>query len=150
MTSEQRLAHSNGFIDAALVLLRVVLGVVFIAHGAQKAFQFGIAGTVAAFADTGVVLPTMTAPTVTFIEFFGGIALVLGLFTRLAALGIAVVMLGAILVVHLPAGFFLPDGIEFALVNFAIAVAIAIVGPGAYSLDAKRHVPKGASDSVGP
>ena len=104
MTSEQRLAQSSGFLDAALVLLRVVLGVVFIAHGAQKAFQFGIAGTVASFAEMGVVLPTMTAPVVTFIEFFGGIALVLGLFTRVAAWGIAVVMLGAILVVHLPAG----------------------------------------------
>jgi putative oxidoreductase len=141
MTSEQSL-RGNGLLDAALVLLRVVLGVVFIAHGGQKLFQFGIAGTTAAFADMGVVLPAMTAPVVAFVEFFGGIALVIGLFARVAAAGVAVVMLGAILMVHLPAGFFLPDGMEFALVNFAIAVAIAIVGPGAYSLDAKRQAPK--------
>jgi putative oxidoreductase len=141
MTSEQSL-RGNGLLDAALVLLRVVLGVVFIAHGGQKLFQFGIAGTTAAFADMGVVLPAMTAPVVAFVEFFGGIALVIGLFARVAAAGVAVVMLGAILMVHLPAGFFLPDGMEFALVNFAIAVAIAIVGPGAYSLDARRQAPK--------
>jgi putative oxidoreductase len=141
MTSEQSL-RGNGLLDAALVLLRVVLGVVFIAHGGQKLFQFGIAGTTAAFADMGVVLPAMTAPVVAFVEFFGGIALVLGLFARVAAAGVAVVMLGAILMVHLPAGFFLPDGMEFALVNFAVAVAIAIVGPGAYSLDARRQAPK--------
>lgn len=141
MTSEPRLRGDDA-LDQALVLLRVVLGVVFVAHGGQKVFQFGIAGTTAAFADMGVILPAMTAPVVAFIEFFGGIALVLGLFARVAAAGVAIVMLGAILTVHLPAGFFLPDGFEFALVNFAIAVAITMVGPGAYSLDAKRQAPK--------
>jgi putative oxidoreductase len=143
MTTNQRLEQGNGSLDAALVLLRVVLGVVFIAHGGQKLFQFGIAGTTGAFTDMGIFLPALTAPAVTFIEFFGGIALVLGLFTRPAALGIAVVMLGAMLMVHLPAGFFLPNGIEFTLVNLAVAIAIAIVGPGAYSLDAKRPAVKG-------
>lgn len=143
MTSEAGRRQGNGSLDAALVVLRVVLGVVFIAHGGQKAFQFGIAGTGAAFTDMGVVLPVLTAAAVAFIEFFGGIALVIGLYTRIAAAGIAVVMLGAILMVHLPAGFFLPDGFEFALVNFAIAVAIAMLGPGAYSLDAKRQASNG-------
>jgi putative oxidoreductase len=143
MNSDQIRGQGQGPLDAALVLLRVALGAVFIAHGGQKLFQFGIAGTAAAFAEMGVVLPAVTAAAVAFIEFFGGILLVIGLFTRVAAAGGAVVMLGAMLMVHLPAGFFLPDGFEFVLVNFAIAVAIAMVGPGAYSLDAKRQKPKG-------
>ncbi len=142
MNSDQIRGQGHGSLDAALVLLRVALGAVFIAHGGQKLFQFGIAGTAATFAEMGVVLPAMTASVVAFIEFFGGIALVIGLYTRLAAAGGAVVMLGAMLMVRLPGGFFLPDGIEFVMVNFAIAGAIAMVGPGAYSLDAKRMKPK--------
>lgn len=60
----------------------------------------------------------------------------LGLFTRVAGLGLAAVMLGALVIVHLPAGFFLPNGIEFVLTLLAAAGALALTGPGAYSLDA--------------
>lgn len=61
----------------------------------------------------------------------GGFALIAGIFTRLAALGLAITMLGAIVRVHLAAGFFLPDGMEFVLVLFSGAVALALTGPGA-------------------
>ena len=57
-------------------------------------------------------MPAITAPAVAAVELFGGLALVAGLFTRLAASGIAVVMLGAMLIVHLPAGFFVPDDVR--------------------------------------
>ena len=70
------------------------------------------------------------------LEFFGGIALVLGLLTRLAALGLAVNMAGAMVLVHAPAGFFLPNGIEFALVLGAASLAFAIMGAGELSVDA--------------
>ena len=124
--------------DLALLVLRVALGAIFIAHGGQKLFWFGIAGTTESFAQMGVVLPAVTAPAVSAMELFGGLALVAGLFTRLAAAGVAVVMLGAMLIVHLPAGFFLPNGLEFALMNFAAALALALMGGGTYSVDGKR------------
>ena len=152
MASHDRL-HTTGpapaTLDTALAILRVVLGIVFIAHGGQKLFWNGIAGTTEGFATMGVLLPTVTAPLVAIVEFFGGIALVLGFFTRVAALGVGAVMLGAMLMVHLPNGFFLPMGIEFTLVNLSIAVTLALLGPGAYSLDARRAAERRTS-AAGP
>lgn len=129
-------------IDAGLALLRVVLGGVFMAHGAQKLFVYGFGGVTGAFTQMGAPLPGITGPLVSLLEFFGGIALVIGLLTRLTSLGLAVVMAGAIFLVHLPAGFFNPNGVEFPLTLMAGAVAIALAGPGAYSADAllaRRH-----------
>ena len=140
--------HRSGAHDLALLVLRVALGAIFIAHGGQKLFWFGIAGTTEAFMGMGVFLPQVTAPAVSLVEFFGGLALVAGLFTRLAAASIAVVMLGAIIMVHLPAGFFLPNGIEFPLMNFAAAVALALLGAGAYSVDGRRAADREASRSA--
>lgn len=142
--------HRSGAHDLALLVLRVALGAIFIAHGGQKLFWSGIAGTTEAFVGMGVFLPELTAPAVTIVEFFGGLALVAGLFTRLAAASLAVVMLGAIVMVHLPAGFFLPNGIEFALMNFSAAVALALLGAGAYSVDGKRAVARDEARSPAP
>lgn len=142
--------HRSGTHDLALLVLRVALGAIFIAHGGQKLFWSGIAGTTEAFVGMGVFLPELTAPAVTIVEFFGGLALVAGLFTRLAAASLAVVMLGAIVMVHLPAGFFLPNGIEFALMNFAAAVALSLLGAGTYSVDGKRAVARDEARSPAP
>ena len=128
-------ALSAGRVDLALAVLRVVAGIVFAAHGAQKLFVYGFGGVTGAFAQMGAPLPEITGPLVALVEFLGGLALIAGLLTRLASLGLAITMLGAIVLVHLAGGFFLPNGIEFALTLFAVAVTFIITGAGRYSLD---------------
>ena len=123
-------------IDTALAILRVVLGVTFILHGGQKLFVFGFAGVSGAFAQMGIPAPGLLGPFVAFVEFFGGIAILLGLLTRLAALGIGATMVVAILTVHLKNGFFAPTGIEFPLSLLGSAIALVIAGAGDFSLDA--------------
>jgi putative oxidoreductase len=123
-------------IDSGLALLRIISGIVFTAHGAQKLFVYGFDGVAGGFAQMGVPFPGLMGPLVGFIEFFGGLALITGLLTRVAGIGLTAVMLGAMAMVHLPAGFFLPNGYEFVLTLGASATTLAITGAGRYSLDA--------------
>lgn len=125
-------------LDLGLAVLRIGAGLVFMAHGGQKLFVFGIDGVTAGFTQMGIPLAAVSAPLVALVELLGGLALVVGLLTRLAAVGLAVTMLGAILFVHLAAGFFLPNGSEFALTLLAAAVALALTGAGDFSLDGLR------------
>jgi len=120
-------------LNAALGILRIVLGGIFIAHGAQKLFVFGLAGVVGAFGQMGVPLPGVIGPAIAFLEFFGGIALVLGLFTQPVALLLAVDMLGAIALVQINKGFI--GGYEFELLLLGTALALALASAGEYSLD---------------
>src|SRR5690348_13300817 len=92
---------SSRQVAIALAALRVILGATFIAHGAQKLFVFGFAGVTGGFAQMGIPMPGFFGPVVALVEFFGGIAIVLGLLTRLAALGLAIDMVVAMLAVHL-------------------------------------------------
>jgi putative oxidoreductase len=130
------LRTTSGQTDLGLTILRVIAGIIFAAHGGQKLFVYGFEGVTGAFTQMGAPLPGITGPLVALLEFFGGIALVVGLLTRLAGLGLSGVMIGALLLVHLPAGFFLPNGYEFVLMLLGAALTLSVTGAGKYSVDA--------------
>ena len=130
-------APSNRQLDLGLALVRVVVGAIFLAHGGQKLFVYGFDGVAGAFAQMGIPMAGVVGPAVALVEFFGGLALIAGLLTRPAAVGLAATMLGALFVVHLPAGFFLPNGYEFVLALLGATVTLAVTGAGAWSLDAR-------------
>ncbi|HWP43435.1 MAG TPA: DoxX family protein [Blastocatellia bacterium] len=123
----------------APLALRIMVAVIFIAHGAQKLFGifggYGIEGTAQFFEQLGINPGTFWAAIVGLIEFLGGIAVLLGLFTRYAATLLSIVMLVAIFKVHLPNGFFLPNGIEYAFAMLGANVALLMGGAGEFSLD---------------
>jgi putative oxidoreductase len=118
--------------DLGLAVLRLAVATIFIRHGAQKLFVFGFAGVSGAFAHMGVPLPGVMGPLIALLEFFGGIAVVVGLLTRLLALGFVCDMLGAILLVQLKNGFSKYE-LEFLLLGASLA--IALMGAGRFSLD---------------
>lgn len=134
--------------DEALLLLRLALGVIFLMHGSQKVLGLfggeGLQATVQNF-KTHLGIPPVLGYTAAFTEFLGGIALVVGFLTRLAALGIGITMIVAAWKVHWVNGFFLNwfcetgkgHGIEYNLALLAMALALVLAGGGSYSLDCK-------------
>lgn len=119
-----------------LLLLRIVVGAVFAAHGAQKIFEYTIPGTIGSFSGMGVPFPEIAAPVVAFVELVGGVLLIAGVLTKVAAVLLAVDMIVALITVHLPAGLWVGDGgYEFVAVLGVAALALAFTGAGRYSLD---------------
>ena len=143
--------------DAAITLLRLSLGIVFFAHGAQKMLGwfggYGFTGTMGFF--TGMMhIPAVFAFLAIAAEFFGGLGLIFGLFTRVAAFGIFCNMLVAVAVVHHQFGFFMNwagtqkgEGFEFHLLALAMTVFLMIRGAGAASVDLLLSSP--AKNSIG-
>jgi putative oxidoreductase len=127
-------------IDVGLLVLRLVLGVIFIGHGAQKLFgSFGgprISGFTKMLEQLSVKPAKPMAILAGLAEFVGGILVILGFLTPLAALILIGVMIVAVLTVHLKNGFFNTNGgYEFNLALAGMALTLLIVGAGAYSLD---------------
>lgn len=138
----------TAFFDTArsrsLLFQRLVLGAVVLPHGLQKVFGwfggYGIDGTLGFFAQLGV--PAVLAWLVILSDSLGAVALIAGLGTRLAAFGTAATMLGAILLWHLPHGFFMNwsgsaagEGFEFHLLALGLALPLVVRGGGAFSAD---------------
>ena len=143
------LIDTNG--DWVLTTVRVVLGVVLFAHGAQKLLGWfggpGLGATLRTFRDQ-LGIPAPLACLVIAAEFFCGLGLIVGLLTRIAALGVAITMAVAMVTVHLKYGFSMNwfgekqgHGVEYHLVVIALAVVVMVKGAGAFSFDSalSRH-----------
>ena len=138
--------------DTTLTVMRLVLGTVMFAHGAQKMLGwfggYGFHGTMGFF--TGMGVPAPLAFLAICAEFFGGIGLIVGLLSRVAALGIITNMLVAVATVHVHVGFFMNwagtqkgEGYEYHLLAIALGLLIAVKGGGALSVD--RSLSRSAS-----
>ena len=131
--------------SSVLFAQRVVLGLVLLPHGLQKLLGwfggYGLSGTLGYFSSV-LHIPTAVGALVIVTEVFGSVALVLGLGTRLAALGAASVMVGAALTSHVQNGFFMNwfanqkgEGFEYHLLALALAVPLIVRGGGAWAVD---------------
>jgi putative oxidoreductase len=123
--------------DALLLVARILIGVVLIAHGWQKFATYGISGVTASFEKMGVPLPGVSAVFAAVVELVGGAALLLGAATVIAGALVVLDMLGAFLLVHIGNGVFVTDnGFELVAVIAATALVLVAAGPGRYSVDA--------------
>lgn len=127
--------NASPAVSWGLLPLRAVVGTVFMMHGGQKFFVYGIEGTTSAMTRMGIPLPAVSAVVVALVELVGGAAILTGLGARWAALFLAVDMTVAILAVRLRGGFFAPNGFEFELLLLGSALTLALIGPGRGPLD---------------
>ena len=128
---------------------RIILGCVMLPHGAQKLFGwfggFGFTNTMTYFTQTAG-LPWIIAFLIIMGESLGSLGLIVGFFTRLSALGLICIMVGAIITVHIPNGFFMNwfgkqagEGFEYHLLVIGMSIPLLISGGGKYSVDALIH-----------
>ena len=142
MKSADAVGAGRHAVNLALLVARVVVGVIFMAHGSQKLFGafggHGMAGLVKMLGPVGYL--------VTIDEFFGGLGLVVGVLSRFSAFWLIVDMIGAIVLVHGKNGFFLgePPGFEYNLALIGLLAVVLIAGPGRFALGRRipllRHV----------
>ncbi|WP_113929251.1 DoxX family protein [Bacillus sp. P14.5] len=128
-------------LDTGLLIIRLVIGLSFFAHGAQKLFGwfggYGLEGTGGWLESLGMKPGKLMALLAGLAEFVGGIFFVLGLLTPLAGTLIAITMLAAIVKVHYANGYWSTNnGYEYNLALLAVSVGLALTGPGKYALDA--------------
>jgi putative oxidoreductase len=148
--------------DVTLAIARLVLGIVFFAHGAQKMLGwfggYGFTGTMGFFTHQ-MGIPVPFALLAICAEFFGGLGLIVGLLSRIAAFGIAVNMLVAIATVHVHNGFFMNwtgqqkgEGFEYHLLALSLLLLVMVKGAGAASLDhllsAREHLSTSAPQAA--
>jgi putative oxidoreductase len=139
----RKLTETDGN-DVAALIARLALGIVILPHGMQKLLGmfggYGFGPTVEFF--TGIGVPAVVAVLIILGESFGALFLILGLISRISAAGIALIMLGAVFMVHLPNGFFMNwfgaqkgEGFEYHILALGLALLMIIKGGGKWSLD---------------
>lgn len=137
-TSAARARLQAVAVDLGLLILRVVLGVVFVYHGGQKLFGlfggYGLTGTAQWMGSIGIPLPYLSALAAGSAEFFGGAALLIGLFPRIAAVPMVFTMLVAIVSAHWGKFDARSGGMEYPLTLAAALAAVALVGGGRWTL----------------
>ncbi|MCD5419220.1 DoxX family protein [Rhodococcus pyridinivorans] len=122
--------------DLGILVARLVLGVIFLAHGLQKFNSWGYEGTKAGFEGMGVPAPAVSAFVATWIEILGGLALILGVLVPVFGVLLFLLMLGAFFIVHMENGIYVGDGgFELVAALGAGALLLAAVGAGAFSVD---------------
>lgn len=126
------LAYTASTVDNTLLLVRLIVGIIFMMHGAQKVFgAFGGPGLAGIMEGMGPVLGFLVA----IGEFFGGLGLVVGFLSRFSAAANIVIMIGAIIQVHGKNGFFLSDkGFEYNLALIGLLLPILLLGPGRWAV----------------
>ena len=147
MQSETNI-HDRSACEWAILISRVIVGTIFMAHGAQKLFgAFGGPGLSAVVQMMGPL-----GYLVAIGEFFGGLGIVVGFLSRFSAASIIVIMLGAVAMVHAKVGFFMNwagnqagEGFEYHLLAIAALLPIVIAGPGRFAIGRFLPLPKGAS-----
>ncbi|CAM02852.1 putative oxidoreductase [Saccharopolyspora erythraea NRRL 2338] len=120
--------------DLFAFLARLAIGVIFIAHGSQKFFVMGMDMVVQGFGQAGIPLAPVSAWFNALVELVGGILFILGLFLPVVGVLLALNMLGALVLVHLPYGLFLPEGFEYVLTLLVTVLALGFNG-GRWTLD---------------
>lgn len=128
--------NNPAFRDAALLILRVALGVIFIAHGWDKVYHSGVEETAQQWADMHIPQPTLSVWVVSVVEMAGGALVALGFLTPAAAGLLALNMVAAFYFVHLGNGLFVSDGgSELVIALFAACLVLVVFGAGRVSLD---------------
>jgi putative oxidoreductase len=130
--------------DLALLVLRLAVGFSFFMHGYQKVFGTGVGGVTQGFTRMGIPLPEVAAPFIAFLELVGGIALMLGVLTRVAAFLLTCDMAVATTLVHMKNGYLGQGGMELTFLLGMMALAVALAGAGPISIDAamaRRRAP---------
>lgn len=142
MATQTNISTDRSGVDLALLTVRIVAGVIFMAHGAQKLFgAFGGPGLEAVVQMMGPM-----GYLVTIGEFFGGLGLIVGFLSRFSAASLIVIMLGAIGLVHGQNGFFLGEkaGFEYNLALIGLLAPVVLAGPGRFAIGRLLPLPKRA------
>ncbi len=141
MSTNPTVSQDRPAVDYALLVVRVIVGIIFAAHGAQKLFGvFGGTGLAATVEQMGLIgYPVVIG------EFFGSVGLIVGLLCRFSAASLIVIMFGAIATVHGQNGFFLSTrGFEYNLALIGLLAPILIAGPGKFAIGRLLPLPKGS------